>query len=84
MPFFYLAWSYFSGTASPANPWNAAGLEWRTTSPPPTLNFASPPVVTEEPYNYPDALTTLEPNPRDVAAVGAPSGPTPNRDRESP
>jgi cytochrome c oxidase subunit I len=79
MPFFYLAWSYFYGAASPANPWNAAGLEWRTTSPPPTLNFASPPVVTEGAYNYPDAPAAL-----DVVAVATSSGLAPNRDRESP
>ena len=34
------------------NPWDAAGLEWETTSPPPTYNFHEVPVVTEDPYAY--------------------------------
>jgi len=36
-----------------SNPWGAAGLEWMTTSPPPTANFVVPPVVTEDAYSYP-------------------------------
>ena len=36
----------------PANPWGAKGLEWETTSPPPTHNFETQPVVTEPAYNY--------------------------------
>jgi cytochrome c oxidase subunit 1 len=47
MPIFYLTWSCFYGQRSPANPWNATGLEWRTTSPPPTDNFARTPVIDE-------------------------------------
>ena len=35
-----------------ANPWDAAGLEWKTTSPPPTFNFDETPVVTWEAYDY--------------------------------
>ena len=34
------------------NPWNAAGLEWQTASPPPTFNFEETPVVTWEAYDY--------------------------------
>ncbi len=34
------------------NPWRATGLEWTTMSPPPTENFAVPPVVTTPPYDY--------------------------------
>ena len=34
------------------NPWDASGLEWETTSPPPTFNFDETPVVTAEPYAY--------------------------------
>jgi cytochrome c oxidase subunit 1 len=34
------------------NPWRATGLEWQTTSPPPTENFAVAPVVTTTPYHY--------------------------------
>ena len=31
---------------------NAAGLEWSTSSPPPTDNFSSPPVVTTPAYDF--------------------------------
>ena len=41
-----------NGKPAPANPWNAAGLEWQTPSPPPTFNFDEQPVVTWEAYNY--------------------------------
>jgi cytochrome c oxidase subunit 1 len=52
MPLFYLTWSLFRGARAPANPWQATGLEWMTTSPPPKRNFAVPPTVTGEPYQY--------------------------------
>ncbi len=52
LPLVYLTWSIRHGAAAPANPWNAKGLEWQTTSPPPTENFDRTPVVTEEPYAY--------------------------------
>ena len=52
MPAFYLLHSLFRGKPAPSNPWGAKGLEWETTSPPPTHNFETPPVVTEPPYNY--------------------------------
>src|SRR5215813_12225567 len=34
------------------NPWNARGLEWQTSSPPPAHNFAAVPVVLSGPYEY--------------------------------
>ncbi|MFI5345596.1 MAG: cbb3-type cytochrome c oxidase subunit I [Elusimicrobiota bacterium] len=34
------------------NPWEAKTLEWKAPSPPPHGNFKTPPVVTEDPYNY--------------------------------
>jgi cytochrome c oxidase subunit 1 len=34
------------GAAAGPNPWDAAGLEWATSSPPPSYNFAHIPVVT--------------------------------------
>ena len=74
MPLVYLAWSLIYGRASPANPWNATGLEWRTTSPPPTHNFATPPVVTAEPYDYHDPQTSPEVEPRDIDVLRAPVG----------
>jgi cytochrome c oxidase subunit 1 len=43
--------SFRYGPKAGDNPWGAVGLEWQTTSPPPTHNFIHPPVVTE-PYEY--------------------------------
>ncbi len=48
----YLGWSLFKGKRASANPWDARGLEWETTSPPPTENFLSTPTVTQEAYAY--------------------------------
>jgi len=48
----YLGWSLFKGRQAPANPYGARGLEWETTSPPPTENFLIAPVVTQEAYAY--------------------------------
>ncbi len=53
IPMAYLIWSLRYGPVAGANPWQAAGLEWTTTSPPPTDNFVEPPVVIGEPYRYP-------------------------------
>jgi cytochrome c oxidase subunit 1 len=52
LPLCYFAWSLRYGAKAPANPWNAAGLEWETESPPPTENFAVTPVVTADAYDY--------------------------------
>ncbi|HEX4112920.1 MAG TPA: cbb3-type cytochrome c oxidase subunit I [Stellaceae bacterium] len=54
MPLFYLTWSLLRGARAPANPWGATGLEWQTPSPPPTENFVRTPVVTRDPYDYPE------------------------------
>ena len=51
-PLVYLIWSLKYGEVAGDNPWNAAGLEWKTTSPPPTFNFHEDPVVDFEAYNY--------------------------------
>ena len=53
LPLVYLGWSLFRGRVAPPNPWRATGLEWQTASPPPTHNFATMPVVTQEAYAYP-------------------------------
>jgi cytochrome c oxidase subunit I len=50
--FCYLTWSLFKGERASDNPWGVTGLEWETTSPPPTLNFYTDPIVTEPPYHY--------------------------------
>jgi len=52
IPLCYLAYSMRYGPRAPKNPWGAAGLEWQTSSPPPTENFAETPVVEEEAYDY--------------------------------
>ena len=52
IPLIYLIWSARYGPAAGDNPWGAKGLEWTTTSPPPTENFEETPVVTEEAYAY--------------------------------
>jgi cytochrome c oxidase subunit 1 len=44
--------SWLRGPRAGNNPWNATGLEWTTTSPPPEENFEQLPVVTSEPYGY--------------------------------
>ncbi len=52
LPMIYLAWSMRYGKIAPSNPWGATGLEWQTTSPPPTENFEETPIVTWEAYEY--------------------------------
>jgi cytochrome c oxidase subunit I len=52
LPMVYFLWSMRYGKIADANPWGAAGLEWKTSSPPPTSNFEEIPEVTWEAYNY--------------------------------
>ena len=52
-PMFYLVWSLRYGKKAPANPWDAKGLEWTTSSPPPAHNFVTPPIVDFDAYDYP-------------------------------
>jgi cytochrome c oxidase subunit I len=51
LPLLYLLWSMRNGPIAGDNPWGASGLEWQTSSPPPTENFHEVPVV-GEPYQY--------------------------------
>ncbi len=43
----------FTGRRAPINPWGGATLEWQAPTPPPVLNFASPPDLSRGPYEYP-------------------------------
>ena len=52
MPVIYLGHSLIYGKPAGANPWMLPGLEWRTSSPPPTENFVTTPVVTWEAYEF--------------------------------
>jgi cytochrome c oxidase subunit 1 len=52
-PLTYLLWSLWYGPIASANPWRATGLEWQTSSPPPTENFPVTPTVLDEAYDYP-------------------------------
>jgi cytochrome c oxidase subunit 1 len=52
LPVIYFLYSLKRGPIAGANPWMASGLEWETSSPPPTENFAVTPRVTSEPYEF--------------------------------
>jgi cytochrome c oxidase subunit 1 len=51
-PLTYLIWSLRYGPYAPPNPFGGTGLEWQTTSPPPTENFTRTPIVAVEAYTY--------------------------------
>ncbi len=53
LPLIYLVWSLRHGKRAEENPWQATGLEWQTSSPPPVHNFEETPIVTEQAYHYP-------------------------------
>ena len=53
----YFLWSLKKGTPAVSNPWGAPGLEWRTASPPPTVNFYETPVVDWDVYEFSDPKT---------------------------
>ncbi len=52
LPVIYLTYSIFFGEKASANPYMHPGLEWRTSSPPPTENFEEMPIVTWEAYGF--------------------------------
>ena len=52
IPLVYFIWSMRYGRHASSNPWGVVGLEWETTSPPPTFNFDRPVVVDEPAYDY--------------------------------
>lgn len=51
-PLVYLLWSFRKPPDAGPNPVGATGLEWQTSSPPPTHNFQATPIVTQAPYRY--------------------------------
>ena len=52
LPVLYLGRTLLQPRNAPDNPWNARGLEWMTTSPPPEHNFETPPPSVPV-YDYP-------------------------------
>jgi cytochrome c oxidase subunit 1 len=59
IPIVYFLYSIKWGRPAGDNPWGAIGLEWETTSPPPVENFAVPPVVEHEAYEYAERAERL-------------------------
>ena len=61
---------------APQNPWQARGLEWQVSSPPPPDNFTHIPVVLAGPYEYgdPNALPVADLNPPAGVIAGALTG----------
>jgi len=53
---FWMIWNFISslrnGKKSPRNPWNSAGFEWGSPTPPPLENFPKQPVFARGPYDY--------------------------------
>jgi cytochrome c oxidase subunit 1 len=69
LPVVYLIASLFNGKDAGDNPWHLPGLEWRTSSPPPTENFYEPPVVTWEAYDFSDDNGLGEPPQKSLEKV---------------
>jgi cytochrome c oxidase subunit 1 len=47
-----VVWTLVAGPRAPANPWQAASLEWSVSSPPPPHNFDAIPTVLHGPHEY--------------------------------
>src|SRR5438067_10156579 len=60
LPMVYFAWSLKYGKIAGSNPYRATGLEWQTSSPPPTQNFEETPIVTREAYDYESETEEVE------------------------
>lgn len=52
LPAYYLSKSLFGPDSEKANPWNAKGLEWQTSSPPIKDNFPIAINIPSAPYDY--------------------------------
>ena len=63
-----LSWSCAFGPVAEADPWRGKTLEWQTSSPPPRVNFAQEPIVSEDFYAYGHA----GPEPEAVPLPGIP------------
>ncbi len=61
LPLIYLLAGLRKPPTATNNPWNARGLEWRTTSPPPKENFAHTPTVDLPAYAYDQQAPEDEP-----------------------
>jgi cytochrome c oxidase subunit 1 len=59
MPIVYFLWSLRYGKEAGKNPWGVLGLEWTLDSPPHPHNFHETPIITSEPYDYPEAAHAL-------------------------
>ena len=60
LPMAYFAWSLKYGKIAGPNPYRATGLEWQTSSPPPTQNFEETPIVTRDAYDYENETEEVE------------------------
>ena len=69
LPLIYFTYSLFRGEATGSNPWLLPGLEWRTTSPPPTENFEETPIVTWEAYEFGEESGLHEERDRRLAEI---------------
>jgi cytochrome c oxidase subunit 1 len=69
LPVIYFTYSLIWGERAKSNPWMLPGLEWRTTSPPPTENFHERPVVTWEAYDFSDENGLDTKTAREAAAL---------------
>jgi cytochrome c oxidase subunit 1 len=77
VPMIYLMWSLRYGRVAGTNPFGASGLEWETTSPPPTENFPEIPTVTEDAYTYPARVPATSPAGRQLPGGGTLDRPAP-------
>jgi cytochrome c oxidase subunit 1 len=60
LPLSYLTWSLFRGPRAEENPWDAHhGLEWATSSPPPTHNFEETPRIEDLEWGMAPLLTSV-------------------------